>query len=312
MNRTQVSLGLLAFLTTLQTVQAESFSFSGFGSLVGGTVLSGDGYWARLPDAAGQYNQGIEFQTESRLGLQGRYRISDQLSVTSQIMIRGVNDFEPEMEWFYASYSITPDMTANLGLMRLPVYRYSDYMDVGISFPWVRVPSDAYSLALTNFQGVSLQYNFDWDIGTTALKIYGGQQDTDPNKLLTTIEQYKANQLYDADGNFRGVRGIHLTKDYKDMKGIVLDTTVEWFNLRVSYLAGKENFTFYDEGGYPSTPLFGGQWTDTRFLDLSFSVDYDNLLIVSEWNKYEDIYTSWFSSFAYRLGDLGAGHHCQW
>lgn len=304
MKLTSLALAIGLVIAAPTSYANNDISISGFGSLVGGTVIDGDGYWARLPEAAGQYDSGFDFQTESRLGVQAIYRATDKLRVTGQMMIRGINDFEPELEWFYASYALTPDTMINVGRMRLPVYHYSDYMDVGIAYPWLRVPSDAYSLAVTNFHGASLQHNFDWGAGTTALKIYAGQQNTDPNKLITTIEQYKTEQLYNELGEFTGVRDIRTTKEYKDMKGIVLDTTIDWFNLRLSYLEGKENFTFYAEGGYPSSPLFGGHWVDTQFIDASFSIDYDNLFFIAEWNDYDTIYTSWFTSAAYRLGDF--------
>jgi len=303
MKKSVVAISFLATLSQSHVVLAnDDISISGFGSLVGGTVLDGDGYWARLPEAAGQYDTGVDFQTESRLGVQARYKATKELSITGQMMVRGINDFGPELEWFYASYSITPDLTANIGRMRLPVYHYSDYMDVGIAYPWLRVPSDAYSLAVTNFHGMSLQYNVDWGLGTTAFKVYAGQQDTDPNKLITTIEQYKTEQLYNKNNTFVGVRDVRTTKDYEDMKGLVVDTTIDWFNLRLSYLEGKENFTFYNEGDYPSKPLFGGVWTDTQFIDVSASVDYENLFFIAEWNDYDTIYKSWFTSVAYRIG----------
>jgi len=303
MQKFLIALGVMVALVQNHSVMAkDDISISGFGSLVGGTVINGDGYWARLPEAAGQYDTGVDFQTESRVGVQARYKATKDLSITGQLLIRGVNEFEPELEWFYASYTITPDLIANIGRMRLPVYHYSDYMDVGIAYPWLRVPSDAYSLAITNFHGASLQYTLDWSIGTTAFKVYAGQQDTDPNKLITTIEQYKTEQLYDNNGHFMGVRSIRTTKDYEDMKGLVIDTTIDWFSLRLSYLKGKENFTFYAENKYPSTPLFGGIWADTQFLDISASVDYNNLFFIAEWNDYDSIYQSWFSSVAYRIG----------
>ena len=108
----------------------DDLRISGFASLVGGTVIDGDGYWARLPEAAGQYESGLEFQTESRLGLQARYQAADKLSLTAQAIFRGINDFEPTLEWLYASYEITPNLEVNAGRMRLPVYHFSDYMAV--------------------------------------------------------------------------------------------------------------------------------------------------------------------------------------
>lgn len=283
-------------------VANDDISISGFGSIVAGTVLDGDGYWARLPEAAGQYTNGIELQTESRIGLQARYQFQSNLSLTGQALFRGVNDFEPSLEWLYLTYNVDTNFDINVGRMRLPVYHYSDYMDVGFAYPWVRVPSDAYSLAVTNYQGISARYVLDWDIGMTSFMVYGGQQDTDPNDLITTIEQYKTEQRYDANGNFIGVRGVRTTKDYEDMKGIVVDTNIDWFNLRLSFLDGRERFTFYNEGDYPSTPLFGGEWADTQFIDASVSFDKGNWFAIAEWNDYDNIYESWFTSLAYRIG----------
>ena len=280
----------------------DKIRISGFGSLVGGTVLDGDGYWARLPEAAGQYVDGIEFQSESRLGLQANYYATSDMSLTGQIMFRGVNDFEPSLEWFYATYNLTSESQLKFGQMRLPVYHFSDYMDVGVAYPWLRVPSDAYSLAFTNYQGITYDVNFDFDIGTTLLRVYAGQQATDPNKLITTIEQYKTEQLYDANGQFSGVRGVRTTKDYRDLIGLVVDTSIDEFSFRVSYLTGEENFTFYAENSYPSTPLFGGEWVDTEFLDMSLQYDNGTVFAIAEWNTYKDIYTSWFASIAYRTG----------
>ncbi|MCV2885590.1 hypothetical protein OE749_12895 [Aestuariibacter sp. AA17] len=305
-NRTALSIGLGAVLlsafASTGAFANSDLRLSGFASLVGGTVVDGDGYWARLPEAAGQYESGWDFQTESRVGLQARYQAADKLALTGQVMIRGINDFEPELEWLYASYYVTPDANISVGRMRLPVYHYSDFMDVGIAYPWLRVPSDAYSLAVTNYHGVAFNYNWDWDIGTTSFKLYAGQQDTDPNDLITTIEQYKTEQLYDDSGKFRGVRGVTTTKKYEDMKGIVVDTQVDWFNLRLSFLDGKERFTFFAEGDYPSTPLFGGTWADTRFVDVSMSIDKGGLFAIAEWNEYDTIYESWFTSVAYTIG----------
>lgn len=293
-----------AFLASMPTSAkaGDDIRISGFASLVGGTVVDGDGYWARLPEAAGQYDTGLEFQTESRLGLQARYQASEKLSLTAQAIFRGINDFEPSLEWLYASYEITPNLEVNAGRMRLPVYHFSDYMDVGIAYPWLRVPSDAYSLAVTNYHGISLRYMFDWDAGTTNFLLYGGQQETDPNELITAIEQFKTEQLYDESG-YSGVRGIRTTKDYEDMKGIVIDTQIDWFNLRLSYMKGKENFTFYAEGDYPSTPLFGNEWVDTQFIDVSTSIDYENWFLITEWNEYDNIYQSWFASIAKTFGN---------
>lgn len=294
-----VSLGLLASPLVHSN---EDINISGFGSIIGGFVLEGDGYWARQPYAAGQYADGFEVKSESRVGIQARYFLTDKTRITGQVMMRGVHDFDPELEWLYVSHDITYDLSIHVGQMRLPVYHYSDYMDVGIAYPWLRVPSDAYSLAVTNFQGAGLQYNFNFDSGWTGVKIYAGQQDTDPNELITTISQYQSSQLYDKQGEFWGVKGIRRVKHYRDMKGIVLETNINWFGARVSYLEQKEQFLRFDEGQYPSNTSSSGRWYHTHFADVSFTIDTDKWFAIYEWNKYEGLYKSWLASIAYRVG----------
>ena len=296
---------VFTFIITSLIIQFDASAnndirLSGFGSLVGGIVLDGDGYWARQPEGAGKYVDGIELQSESRLGIQADYKINPDWNITGQLMVRGVNEFKPELEWFYASYKLTAESTLKVGRMRLPVYHFSDYMDVGVAYPWLRVPSDAYSLAVTNYQGVNIDMNFDFDSFTSRVRLYTGSQSTDPNKLITDIEMYKAHQLYDANGRFRGGNAVRTTKDYQDFVGFVVDSNKDEYSLRISYLDGRENFTYYNPGGYPDDPLFGGDWVDTQFLDVSLQYDNGQILAIAEWNKYDTIYKSWFASVAYR------------
>lgn len=301
-----IALSVSVFALTISSnVQAnEDISISGFGSLIGGVVTDGDGYWARQPYAAGQYADGFEFKSESRVAVQARYFVAEKTRITGQVMMRGVNDFDPDLEWLYVTHDLTHDMSVHVGQMRLPVYHYSDYMDVGIAYPWLRVPSDAYSLALTNFQGAALQYNLNLDMGWVGIRVYGGQQETDPNELITAISQYQSSQLYDSSGNFRGVAGIRRVKNYKDMRGIVIESTYDAFGLRVSYLGQKEQFLRFDEGQYPSNTSSSGRWYNTHFVDASITYDDGDWFAIYEWNKYDDIYKSWMASIAYRIGQF--------
>lgn len=280
----------------------DGIDVSGFGSLIGGFVLDGDGYWARQPYAAGQYESGFEFKTESRLGIQARYFLTDRTRITGQLMMRGIHDFKPKLEWLYVSHDLTNDLSLHVGQMRLPVYHFSDFMDVGIAYPWLRVPSDAYSLAVTNFQGAGFQYNHHFDDIWVSVKGYGGQQDTDPNELITTISQYQKSQRYNDDGNFVGVEGIRRVKNYRDMKGLVLEVGYEWLSVRYSFLDHQEQFLRFEEGEYPSNSQSSGRWYDIHFKDFSVKVDTEKWFAIYEWNEYDGIYESWMTSVAYRVG----------
>lgn len=291
---------LLMTLIAISSAQADELQISGFGSIVGGTVLSGDGYWARLPEGAGQYMQGLELMSESRLALQANYSLSEKFDLVGQFIARGHDQFEPKVAWLYGAMSLSSDRQLKVGRLRLPVYQYSDVMDVGVTYPWVRVPSDAYSLAVTEFDGVMLSQRWNWLAGSSKVTIYSGQRDTNPNQLITKIEQYKNEQKFNAVGEFVGLGDIHTTKFYRDMRGVVLENNIDWLTVRFSYLKGRENFTYYDVTPAGYKPRFGDVWLPTRFLDSSVQLDLDNWSIIAEWNYYQKIYKSWFMSFAYQ------------
>lgn len=291
---------LFVWLLATASARAGEIQVSGFGSIVGGTVLSGDGYWARMPEGAGQYQHGLELMSESRLALQANYAPAELLDFVGQFVARGHDHFEPKVAWLYGSLTFSSDRQLKVGRLRLPVYQYSDVMDVGVTYPWLRVPSDAYSLAVTEFDGAMLSQRWNWLTGITKLTLYSGQRDTAPNRLITTIEQYKNEQKFDPAGEFTGLGDIHTTKYYRDMRGLVLENSIDWLTLRFSYLKGRENFSYYDitPNGYQLR--LGNEWVPTRFLDGSVQLDLKNFLVVAEWNYYQTIYKSWFTSVAYK------------
>jgi hypothetical protein len=292
---------LLGMFCLTTCSKAAELSVSGYGSIVGGRVLSGDGYWARMPEGAGQYGKGLELKTESRFGLQGIYEVDDNLDLVGQVVARGINDFSPRVAWLYGTFNLSSERQFKFGRLRLPVYHFSDVMDVGVAYPWIRVPSDAYSLAVTDFDGVMLNQRWNWHFGVSKLSFYAGQRDTDPNKLLTTIEKYKNEQRFDDKGQFIGFGDIRTTKFYRDMRGLVLENSAEWLTVRFSYLKGRENFSYFDAIAGKYQLRFGDVWTETRFLDGSFQVDFNNWLAMAEWNYYRNIYKSWFTSVAYNF-----------
>ena len=46
-----------------------------------------------------------------------------------------------------------------VGRKRIPLYYYSDFQDIGLSYPWVSPPPELYGWEVTNYNGGSLRYN---------------------------------------------------------------------------------------------------------------------------------------------------------
>lgn len=57
----------------------------------------------------------------------------ENLSVTGQLVARG-DTSEVKAEWLYLSYQFNPNLRINVGRQRMPLFLYSDYMDVGYAY----------------------------------------------------------------------------------------------------------------------------------------------------------------------------------
>lgn len=147
---------------------AADIRWNGFASVTGGISTGegtrGDGEELRLYG----YDDDFNFRPESKLALQASSDLSDGLSVTAQAIARGSDDFNVEMEWAFISYDFGEASRINLGKLRVPLYQYSDFLDVGYAYPWIRPPESVYDLFFSTLEGVNLQLNGalgSWDSG---------------------------------------------------------------------------------------------------------------------------------------------------
>ncbi|OUR90186.1 hypothetical protein A9Q81_19510 [Gammaproteobacteria bacterium 42_54_T18] len=121
----------------------------------------------------GQLDIDEDYSTSSvtKLGIQMSFQVSDDVSVTGQLVSKGVDNYDVEAEWAYLSWDVTENFTARIGRQRTPYYMLSEYLDVGYAYPWTRPPIEMYNLPLNNTDGLALLYDFnlgDWNFGTHA------------------------------------------------------------------------------------------------------------------------------------------------
>lgn len=150
---------------SLPSFAQETIQWSGFGNIAAGaTTGSGDSLFG--------YDEDIDFNPESLFALQAKAILSDKLSVTTQFIARGAEDFDLDVEWAYVQYQLTDTSSVNVGKLRLPLYVYSDSLDVGYSYHWLRTPASVYRVPFDNYTGVSFQHTAfvdDWMINTQIL-----------------------------------------------------------------------------------------------------------------------------------------------
>lgn len=171
---TQACLFSLALLISTQAAALEDVYFSGFATIGAGKLDRDD---VKFVDYDGDWR----FKTDSVIGGQAHWNISNRWSATTQVVAKGFtfgeeDSFEPSLEWLFASYQWSPETRVRFGRLRTPLYLYSDSLEVGYSYPWVRPPVDTYAFViepLGNFDGIDI---------TTVMDL--GEADLDLNFLL--------------------------------------------------------------------------------------------------------------------------------
>ncbi len=148
--------GLVAFSTLYSGISAaydaDEISINGFGSVVAGQTLDND-------ESIYGYDNDLSFQQESRFAIQVAAPIGEKFSATAQIMARGDDGFDPKFEWAYVSYQANDSLIVMAGRQRFNLYKYSDYVDVGYAYHWIRPPQGVYSLPFNSGNGIGFLYN---------------------------------------------------------------------------------------------------------------------------------------------------------
>lgn len=145
-------IGATALIIGLPSQAQDKIEWSGFGNIAAGMTTGSD-------DQLFGYDNDLDFNPETLFALQAKASLSDKLTVTTQLMSRGSDDFDLGVEWAYLQYQLTDSTSVNMGKLRLPLYIYSDSLDVGYSYHWLRTPQSVYRVAFDNYTGVSVQHN---------------------------------------------------------------------------------------------------------------------------------------------------------
>jgi len=296
MKNTLAAAIVLALGATSSLAQAADTRINGFASVVAGVTTDED-------TSMFGYNDNISFKPESLFALQIASDLGDGLSATAQIMSRGSNDYAAEFEWAYLSYEISDSTQINAGKLRIPFYRYSDFLDVGYAYTWARPPQAVYSLVFSTFDGLSIVNNHtlgNWD---SSIQVIYGSYDGSVD-LVSDEDPATLN----------------------NMMGINWTLTYDWFTARAIYAQAETSISF-ENNEDPDRLLNNGidlvgnifpqVASDLNvdedigsFIGLGFAVDYNNLLIEAEFTTVdvEDSIVAkqeqYYVSVGYRIGDF--------
>lgn len=141
------------------------------------------------------YTTDPDFALGSKLGLQGTFSLTEQTKIIGQLVSRGDEDWSPEMEWAFLSHDFENGFVTRVGRLRVPLYMYSDYLEVGYAQPWATPPPEVYYVVpVSSYDGIDILYDTDLGNGTLSLQgMYGHAVDkADENPFHVDVEFNKA------------------------------------------------------------------------------------------------------------------------
>ncbi|MCC9596853.1 MULTISPECIES: hypothetical protein [unclassified Rubrivivax] len=155
---------------------ALDLSWSGFGTL--GWAQSNRG-WA----VERSIDRGGSAERDTLVGLQLDARLAERWSATLQLKaaesLERDHRWDVTPAWAFLAWRPDDDWLLRAGRMRLPLYLYSEILDVGATQDMVRLPTEMYSIAPSNeFDGLSATRT--WTLGDDELSLdaYGGRART--------------------------------------------------------------------------------------------------------------------------------------
>lgn len=290
MKKTLLGLSIAAALVSLPSF--AEVRINGFASIVGGQTLDDD-------DTLYGYDNDFNMEQESKFALQVSADLQERLSATAQVIARGENDFDAEFEWAYLTYEISDNSQLSAGKMRIPFYRYSDFLDVGYAYRWVRPPKSVYNLNFSTYEGLSYLYNSnigEWD--SSIQLMYGSV-----NEDIAAVTESDNVEINDAFG-FNWT----LSKD--------------WFTARAAYILSEVSIDVSNSaqlsalfsglsgyGLYEQRQDLAVEEDDSYFAGIGFGIDYNNFLFDAEYTQYEieDSFlakqSQYYASVGYRIDD---------
>jgi len=273
LSKTLTMAGLLSVIApSVQAAEVGGIDFkgSGFLTLAAGTVLNSGAaqnaggyncpcFISNYADAGVYEKGGVKWLPDSKLGLQGTAAFNDRYSLTSQIVARGANGGNADVEWLYGSVRLNNRLTLQVGRKRLPLFYDSESQDVGLSYPWVHLPPQLYGWEVVNYNGANLSYEDQWGSWSSGMNFFTGGETVKDN------------------GYWKVYNGKNTRTDsrWSNIGGTYLSLNNDWFWARLLYIQSDIQNT---------TPpaLVLGNPARQKIYGISFNADYEQWVARSE------------------------------
>lgn len=235
-------------------LEQGDYRINAFGT-VGVTRLGGEE--GRIYGINGQTTDSWRGDQLSKLGAQLSYGLTDSLSATVQVTAKAKqHSWEANPEWAYLAWQANDQLMLRAGRLRIPTYMYSETLDVGFSYPWLRLPDEVYGqIQLSNVEGVDAVISQPLSFGTLSAQLMYGQ--------AKNRDYYLFDEFYDADwDNLMGASLSLATNDYG--------------TLRVAYNQATLTIDF---------PMLGINESKGSFFSIGYQYDDGQWISANEWTQ---------------------------
>lgn len=106
------------------------------------------------------FSEKMTAKSDTKAAVQADFKIDEQWSATLQVMGRAFTEWNAKTEWAFVKYEFDEQLAFRAGRLRFPFYAYSEALDIGFVYPWVRPPMAFYVTSATNYEGVDATYRF--------------------------------------------------------------------------------------------------------------------------------------------------------
>ena len=211
----------------------DKFKINGFASVAVGMANNDANYK--------DYKNELNWEPDSIFGLQGTFMPVDKLEATVQFTTAGSNDWDLETEWAYLAYTFDNGSKVRGGKLRVPFYMYSDYLEVGYAYPFMRPSIDVYDLfPVSSYTGLDALIPVAVGDGTLTFQPFTGEVNESVNsadyKLKNTVGmvlQYDLNSWV-----FRGVYSQTKVESDAEALAFMDDKTGKFMGIGASYDPG--------------------------------------------------------------------------
>ena len=154
----------------------ELISLSGFGTIATTRTDNSSRGYRVYPQSSYKANEWA-WDTDSKLGVQMDIASGRDLSATVQVIgkKRETSRWDPQIEWAFLSWKITPEWRLRVGRVLTPAFMESDYRFVSYALIPVRPQAEVYGVfPLSSHDGFDLRYQTAVASGLLSLTAYGG------------------------------------------------------------------------------------------------------------------------------------------